>query len=84
MEREKVSTGGSKGKGTRGAKPFISHQEEATIVHIKAYCFKDMNISPKKIVKISGWSIPSLKLNIYRMCFLLLLIFLALGCLPRQ
>lgn len=54
-----VSTGGSKAKGTRGTQPFISHQKEVTAVHLKADCFKDMNISPKKIVKISGWSIPS-------------------------
>lgn len=54
-----MSTGGSKAKGTRGTQPFISHQKEVTAVHLKADCFKDMNISPKKIVKISGWSIPS-------------------------
>lgn len=78
-----MSTGGNKAKGTRGAKPFRSHQE-VTVVHIKTYCFKDLNISPQEIVKISGESIPSSKLNIYRMCFLPSLIFLALGCLPRQ
>jgi len=54
MGRGEVSTGGNKAKGTRGAKPFTSHQKEVTVVHIKAYCFKDMNISPKETVKISG------------------------------
>lgn len=49
-----MSTGGNKAKGIRGAKPFTSHQKEVTVVHIKAYCFKDMNISPKETVKISG------------------------------
>lgn len=78
-----MSTGGSKAKGTRGAQPFIFHQKEVIVVHVKADCFKGMNISPKKIADISGWSIPSLELNIYRMCFLPLLIFLALGSLPR-
>lgn len=41
-------------KGTRDANPFTSHQKEITGVGIKVYCFKDMNISPKKTVKISG------------------------------
>lgn len=84
MGRGEVSTGGNKAKRTRGAKPFTSHQKEVTVVHIKAYRFKDMNISPKETVKISSYSVPSLKLNIYRTCFLPSLIFLALGCLPRQ